>query len=274
MRRVLIFFSSVLLLCLVLTLFPVKAASETPSLPPVVYLPLIRKDGLPAATPTPTNTPVPTNTPAPTPTASTSATPTMTPTPTNVSGDVPVLSSSTYVANGSRSIVGEVENNTSSNVEFVKIVASLYNSSGGSIGSSLNYADLDILTPGQRAPFSILISSPPAGFDHYTLQTQWTTTSLQPISCTTVLSVSDRSAGFDDARLIDGQVRNDCSSTVQFVRLVATLYDASGRVVQAGLAFSTIATLTPGQTSPFEIAIEPWNGATRYEVQTEAQLAP
>lgn len=54
---------------------------------------------------------------------------------------------------------GEVQNNTGSPMEFPKIVATFYDSSGAVVESDSTYAQITPLQPGQKAPFRLWASS-------------------------------------------------------------------------------------------------------------------
>lgn len=226
----------------------------------VVYLPLVVKDGgAPAPVPTTTAVPVPTNTPVPT-----------TPVPTSAPSEVKILSSSSYVdSDGYLWIVGEVQNYTSQNVEFVEITASLFDSDT-LLGTELTYTDLRILRPGQRAPFSVLVATPPSGYDRYTLQVDWDTTTDQPPDGITILSHQSRAASGPGERFIEGEVRNDSGGPLESVEIVATMYNSAGTVVAVESGLTSSDPLAAGQTSPFEIVVSQWNNAARYELQVQA----
>ena len=83
------------------------------------------------------------------------------------------------------------------------------------------------------------------------------------------MSQGDRDGDFEDWRYIYGEVRNDTGINVRFVEIVATLYNDQGTVVQTDFTYTDLDTLAPGQTSPFEILVLNWNGATRYELQVQ-----
>jgi hypothetical protein len=225
------------------------------------YIPLVRNDPAPTATVTPTTeptlTPIPTAIPQPT--------------PTPIPAGVPVLSSSTYTSSsGTRYIVGEVQNNTGGNVRFVKIIASLYDASGTFIGTDYTYTTLDILRPGQRSPFTILIFDPPAEYQSYRLQVEWNATNNQPVNGVTILSYRDRAASIQNWRYVSGEVRNDSGGPVRYVKIVATMYSANGTVVETDYGYTSLDNLAAGQTSPFEFLVTHWVNVARYELQVEA----
>lgn len=56
-------------------------------------------------------------------------------------------------------IVGEILNNGSITAEFAKVSVSFYDENGAILGSEFTYADPSTLSPGQRAAFTIFITS-------------------------------------------------------------------------------------------------------------------
>lgn len=53
-------------------------------------------------------------------------------------------------------IVGEVENNGDMATQFTKVTATFYNSTNQVIGTYYGYADVDVLLPDRKSPFSII----------------------------------------------------------------------------------------------------------------------
>lgn len=171
-------------------------------------------------------------------------------------------------------VVGEVQNQTAGTVSLVKVVASFYNKSGGLVATDFTYALMDQLKPGQRAPFKIAILSPPPDIAHYDLQIEWRRGPLRSMSYVDAFQVSShavRGAGFADAKYIFGQVRNNSGGPAKFVEVIATLYDAQGKVVQVGYTYTSLDRLGPGEVSPFEILVMPWRDAARYELQVQGR---
>jgi hypothetical protein len=69
-----------------------------------------------------------------------------------------ILSQNSYVDNiGSMHIVGEVLNQAPVTAEFVEIIATFYNAYGQVMGTDFTFADPSDLSPGQRAPFEIIV---------------------------------------------------------------------------------------------------------------------
>jgi hypothetical protein len=114
------------------------------------------------------------------------------------------------------------------------------------------------------------VLDPPAGLDRYALQVESRTTTEKPLEGMVIVSQGDRAGDVEGWRYIFGEVRNDSGVGVRFVKIVATLYNAQGTVVQADFTYSDLDSLAPGQSSPFEMLVLDWNGAARYELQVQA----
>lgn len=76
--------------------------------------------------------------------------------PPTSANPVTLLSQNTYVdSTGTLHIVGEVQNISNESVDFVRVIATLYNVYNQIVGTSLEYTAPSDLAPGQRAPFNI-----------------------------------------------------------------------------------------------------------------------
>jgi hypothetical protein len=69
-------------------------------------------------------------------------------------------------------VVGEVENNTPTTAEFVKITGTFYDSSNKVVGTGLTYTNPENIGSGEKAPFELILTSasiPLSEIDHYNL---------------------------------------------------------------------------------------------------------
>jgi hypothetical protein len=73
-------------------------------------------------------------------------------------GNVILLSQRYNEEEFSNEIVGEVENNGTEPVEYVKVAVTFYDDNGNVVGTGNTYADPSDLAPGMKSPFKILIS--------------------------------------------------------------------------------------------------------------------
>ena len=74
-------------------------------------------------------------------------------------GNVILLSQKYNEEEFSNEIVGEVENNGTEPVEYVRVAVTFYYDNGNIVGTENTYADPSDLAPGMKSPFKILISS-------------------------------------------------------------------------------------------------------------------
>jgi plastocyanin len=106
-------------------------------------------------------------------------------------GNVILLSQRYNEERYSSEIVGEVENNGTEPVKFVKVTVTFYDSSGDIVGTENTYADPSDLRPDMRAPFKIFLTND-AIIDEtatYAFTISWD----NPDGSTGVTTVSDQS---------------------------------------------------------------------------------
>jgi hypothetical protein len=73
---------------------------------------------------------------------------------------------------GSYHVVGEVENQNGFTVNFIKVVVTFYNAQNEVVRIDFSNTALDMLSPGQKAPFDVALLDPPADMDHYAVKAQ------------------------------------------------------------------------------------------------------
>jgi hypothetical protein len=177
---------------------------------------------------------------------------------------VDVLRSSSYSSGSVLYIVGEVRNNTAGNVRYVRLTATYYDGVGAVLGTTSAYTQHDTLIPGQVSPFKISRASP-AGFASYTLAVEYSTTTGSPVPPLPVLSHRTWIAT-PGALWVAGELQNSTASNVKSIKIIITLYNAAGTVINVDYAYSTIDILLPGQKAPFRTSIS--SGPTDYATLT------
>ena len=194
-----------------------------------IYLPLVLKNWSPGAV-----------TPTPTPT---------TPPPQ----DVYVLPNYSYyeAGGGALYIVGEAQNGGSAYAVLVDVPVQLFDSSGKLLRSDKVYTSLD-LPAGEKSCFRLVISNPPAnwasiGFGAPT----YYSFANRPWLNLVISGDGAYQTGF--TYKISGSVRNDESTSVTGVLIEGALYNTDGKIVGCRLVPAVNSTLSPGQTSPFEL---------------------
>jgi hypothetical protein len=237
--------------------------------------------GTPQNTSTPTatgtHTQTPTSTSTPTSTGTATNTPTTTPTPSETPTEVPVLgildNHSTYTTVlDSLYIVGEVQNNSASNIRFVRVNADLFNSNQSLVDTDFGYTYLDVLPPGTKTCFAVLFFDAPEHWSTYRLSgTFLAGGEYAPNLVLFDVSITEDTFGYPK---ILGQVRNDGSETARYVQLVATLYNSAGTVIDCDFTYVNSTHLSPGQTSSFEFSYfsDHTKNYSSYRVQVQGSL--
>jgi hypothetical protein len=183
-----------------------------------------------------------------------------------------ILSSSDYVDDlGYYVIVGEVKNTLSSNVDYVKIIATYYDSSHTVIGTEYTYTTVDVLKSNQKSPFELSSYPDKINPASYTLTLDYDVTDTEPFSGLTILSntPSTDSLGYYN---IVGEVKNNGVTEASYVKIIGTYYDSIGKVVGQSFTYSTSDTIAVGDTSPFELSSYPLMiTPARYELQIQGR---
>lgn len=162
-------------------------------------------------------------------------------------------------------IVGEVQNTTASNLEYVQPIITLYNQAGTVINVDYAFASIDILTPGQKSPFKALFLSGPTDYVTRTISTDAVLTTDVPPNLRTV-GVSHYNDQFGWLHFA-GQVQNLGALPVQYPEVVLTLYDASGKIVNSDTDYTDPTTIPAGGTGAFEITLlSQFSGWTSYAI--------
>lgn len=262
-----LFLISGFVMVLLLSMFSAApSAGQTIPTPGPVYMPVVLASG---ATPAPsatstrtaTPTPAPTNTPTPSSTSLPTDTPTATPTETlDPASIVAVVSSNAfipYAGANSEYIIGEVVNQTDSNVRFVKINAVLRDKDGKILDGTHSYSFLDRMLPGTTSGFRIIFFDPPT-YATYELTVTWDTTNEAPYE----LQVTNLETYFDsgDAFHARGVVTNQSTDPHTFVKVFIVLYDATGRVIGVDYNYLNPSDLSPGQKVAFDHEVYFWKG--------------
>ena len=134
-----------------------------------------------------------------------------------------------YVGNDDTThIVGEILNNSDKPLNQVNIFATLY--SGDSIIHQTNSETLtNVIMPGMKGVFDIIIIENIDGVDRYVLDLDYKITS--PKSQVIEITSSELSYAQFDHIIIKGTVANNGDITANMVKVIGTLYDRDGNVV-------------------------------------------
>jgi hypothetical protein len=175
----------------------------------------------------------------------------------------------TFTSYGTRYVVGEVLNNTPNYLEFVKISVNFYNG-GQLVETDYTYTDLWDLHPNEKTCFKIYLNNPPI-WDQYTFEpvAYW----IEPTTTRPSISVVSHSGSVYQGSYyrILGQIKNDEAVNIDYPMIVASLYDAQGKVVDCEITFGNIYPLAPAQITSFSLVADPQspNLVTSYALQTD-----
>jgi hypothetical protein len=181
----------------------------------------------------------------------------VTPAPTPLPPDTIILgmlSSTDYAdeVDGTLTIVGEVRNDSALDVGETAVTATFYGADGQVIGEVGDPTLLSTLSPGTRSPF-ILKLPRPAGVANYSLRATGRPVTL-PVTDGELVVVNTRrfedTAGFYH---IAGVVQNRETQKVEQARIIVTLYDRAGRVINVGFAYPQPSALAPGDRADFDV---------------------
>ena len=186
------------------------------------------------------------------------------------SKDLQFLSFDDYVSSDYLNVVGEVQNSSDVPAEYVKISLILFDEDDKIVATDFTYTDLDVIPPGDKAPFR-LITDEYEGAVRYELLVEGDPAELGPQGLE-ILSSSDEvdSLGFF---IITGEVQNNGEQVAEFVKIVATLYNANDELLGSDFTYIEPDELAPGATEPFELIIFGWmeekGDIDHYELQVE-----
>ena len=166
-----------------------------------------------------------------------------------------VSPSTSYIDSGYYNIVGEVENKGDSYLAYIKLIATFYDENDTVVGMDYDFAKLDVLPPGRRAPF--ILSSNDVNQSgkvrSYALNCTYQITSVIPQE----LEIVSNSTYIDNIgqKRIIGEIKNLGTVDATDVKIVATCFNTTGFVVAVDFAYAS-RVMGPNQTSPFDISID------------------
>jgi hypothetical protein len=174
-------------------------------------------------------------------------------------------------------INGQVINNDTSPLEFVRVTARLFDAAGARLAEQSDFAAADVLEPGQYAPFGVLFigGRPPAAV-RYELHAaaRHAGFAAQAYYGPANFEIVDR-ADYDEHGhlVVEGTVRNNGASTAEYVKVTVTIFDDQGRVVATDTSFAQKQQLLPGESTGYQITFFELGGdATRYISTAQATL--
>jgi hypothetical protein len=182
----------------------------------------------------------------------------VTPAPTPLPPDTIILgllSATDYAddVDDTLTIVGEVRNDSHLDVGETTVTATFYGTDGQVIGEASSSTMIKALAPGVRSPFMIILPQP-AGLANYSMRATG-----RPVTLTTASAELNviNTRRFEDTTgfyHIAGVIENGSERRVESARVIVTLYDRAGRVVNVGFAYPQPLSLSPKDRADFDIA--------------------
>lgn len=227
--------------------------------------------GTQSATPgTPTSGPSPTSTAGGTATATGTPTPAVTPTNTPAPAAIFVGGEQSFTEGSTLFVVGEVVNGTSQEVYNVKVIGTFFDGNR-IVAARETLAYLPMTVPTQHNPFKLEIPNAPSSVDRYELSLVWDDISIARFDRLTMLR--EELVEEEEGTKIVGEIGNNSGQPMRDIRVVVTLYDTDGTVINTFPGTPTENTLAPGASTAYEIAMPAGIEFERYLVQTQGMLA-
>jgi hypothetical protein len=176
-----------------------------------------------------------------------------------------------YVSHGTLFIIGEVLNNTTNPITWVKVVANLFDADDKFLGTANTYLWPVDLPAFEKGCFKISLPIP----------TNWSYYQFQNLT----YDVSNTSSGLsiishigslnpDKGYVITGQVRNSGNQRSNDVRVSGTLYNIQGEPVGCEHSLVESTYLNPGQVSSFQrnYFYRDYSDVTSYKLRVAGDL--
>jgi hypothetical protein len=177
---------------------------------------------------------------------------------------------------------GQVRNDGSVARESIELRVNLLDADGHEIASTVGYASMSYLKPGEISPFSVLFTKDDqaASFAQYTIEVRSTKADFKPGYTYRELSILPSPQARQDQYgfiKISGRVRNDGGQAAKFVQIYAVFYDQQGNVVGLANTFAEEANDAPlaaGAEARFEVQGIIFSGTpARYRLFAEGSRA-
>jgi hypothetical protein len=246
------------------------APTEVTSAPAPTHTPAPISTALPIWTVLPTSTLPPTaapTVPSPTPQPTFTAPPTHTPSPTPATPAqaLAIVSQARYTgATGAVHVVGLVLNSSNRNVYRVQIVGRFYDQGGRLVLQAATDAYVDILRPGETAPFSLAIEEPPADLGDHVLEASGYETADEPFLGLEFIQYAAllQESPTDDTQslTIIGELTNINAQPAGQVRVSCAVLDTSGSIVDVEMTSTLGDVFQPGDVIPFRLYLAQVNG--------------
>lgn len=180
---------------------------------------------------------------------------------------------------GSFSVAGQIYNNATTPLEFVRVTAQLYDANNLPLAEQGDFIAADVVEPGEFSPFEIVfLDGIPPETARYELQAsaRYADFAAETFYSPTNFVVED-SADFDANGLlvISGQVTNNGGQAASLVKVIVTVFGPEQEVIGTDTTLVEAQSLAPGETSTFRVQFAELGGmADTYLSTVQASLVP
>lgn len=185
---------------------------------------------------------------------------------------------STYInVSGEPVIVGEVINDGNEPVKSVHVKANFLDPTGQILDSGSTVVAIELIPPGQRAPFKVVGSIQYAlNVKSFELQVVDFTKGESKPAKLEIVNAEDKSDGFKIS--ISGEIRNAGDKTATMPKVHGTFYDDSNRVITFASANTDSEVIAPGEIVSFTLEtrerVSSISGYTLYAESEQFSTAP
>jgi hypothetical protein len=171
-------------------------------------------------------------------------------------------------------IIGEVQNAGATALGPVRVDFSFYSADNTLLSTDYTFSDVSRLAPGEKSPFSLHFEPVPE-YDHYSYSVSDADFSFQSVNHNFTVTVTNR---YNDGLFehVVGTVRNDNTTTAEFVSVVGTAYTADGKAVDASESFinNSSKELAPGTSATYELIFFSGRPFQNYALLAESSSTP
>jgi hypothetical protein len=188
-----------------------------------------------------------------------------------------VLSSRSFIESSRLRVVGEVLNAERQAREAIRVRILFYDENDAFLGDATTRVRIDQLAPGGRAMFLWYETdqdAAPPGVDHLRVSVDETAPATADRAVVDLVVVPRPTAVEFGGGVFEGVVRNESTLTLKDQRVTVTLYDARGRVLNAGSSRARTISggLPPGAEVGYRIDLfTQWAGASRVAIAAQGQ---
>ena len=173
-----------------------------------------------------------------------------------IDNNVKLLSSSHYTDGiDYLHVIGEVQNTLDEPQEFVKVIATFYDSTNRTIGTSFTFTDVDVLRPEEKSPFNLVLDDKAQRGKAHNYKIHISSNNAELMPANLKLTVGDNY--YDDIGYVHvlGEVTNQATENTKYVKVSGTVYNDKNQAVATDFTFTEPTDLLPGQSAPFDIII-------------------